>query len=258
MKLVNEVDNTIMVPIELSENAEQSFLQHLENLSNVHSLPIKLNCSQLKQTTSTHIGLLWQAREIFEEKGIKMSLLWPTPELIRVLKVLNLTEFFNFDGDSQTIDRTEFISFEISASPEIYRDEFIADNESLNKALEKFKQFLIRINLTKYISFDLIIIFYEVGNNICTHGTTNGSNKVIFKAKVFNNRIVMQFEDNGLPFNPTEKMTDFHPLEAAKKRQKRGFGLSIIKKLIDDISYTYSDNGMNKLTLEKRWSNNYE
>ena len=62
--------------------------------------------------------------------------------------------------------------------------------------------------------------------------------------------MILTFTDCGIPFNPLEHTEpDINsPLE---EREKGGFGLLIVKRVMDMVEYRY--NGMNRLLLKKCW-----
>ena len=63
--------------------------------------------------------------------------------------------------------------------------------------------------------------------------------------------VVITFVDHGVPFDPlAEERPDVSHLPKAE-RPIGGLGLFMVKKTMDDISYTYRD-GQNILTIRKR------
>ena len=62
-------------------------------------------------------------------------------------------------------------------------------------------------------------------------------------------RVVIQFLDNGRPFNPLEMEEADTSLEALEHREG-GLGILMVKKNMDCVSYSYED-GKNILTIEK-------
>ena len=61
--------------------------------------------------------------------------------------------------------------------------------------------------------------------------------------------IILQFIDEGKPFNPLE-MDDPDFSIATEDREVGGFGIFIVREMVDDISYEYKD-GKNILTVKK-------
>jgi len=62
-------------------------------------------------------------------------------------------------------------------------------------------------------------------------------------------KVIISFEDNGLPFNPLAKEDPDINLKA-EDRGIGGLGIFIVKKTMDDVYYEYKD-GKNILTIVK-------
>ena len=62
--------------------------------------------------------------------------------------------------------------------------------------------------------------------------------------------IIIEFRDNGIPFNPLEK-EDPDVTLSAEKRKIGGLGIFMVKKNVDDIKYR-RENGQNILTIMKK------
>lgn len=62
-------------------------------------------------------------------------------------------------------------------------------------------------------------------------------------------RIIVQFVDRGVPFNPLAKK-DADITLSAEERQIGGLGILMVKRSMDQVEYTYED-GQNVLTLTK-------
>lgn len=63
------------------------------------------------------------------------------------------------------------------------------------------------------------------------------------------NRVVIRFEDGGIPFNPLEQKKPDITLPW-KQRPVGGLGVYLILRMMDDVRYAYVDN-RNILTVEK-------
>ena len=67
-------------------------------------------------------------------------------------------------------------------------------------------------------------------------------------------RVSLRFADPGQPFDPTGRKTMFDPRQAIRLKQTNGIGLTMVKRLVDTISYERVGNRLNVLTLEKKIS----
>lgn len=62
-------------------------------------------------------------------------------------------------------------------------------------------------------------------------------------------QVIIQFMDDGIPYNPLEKPDPDTTLKA-EERQIGGLGIFLVKKSMDNIQYEYKD-GKNVLTIGK-------
>lgn len=61
--------------------------------------------------------------------------------------------------------------------------------------------------------------------------------------------IIIEFEDNGIAYNPLEKI-DPDITKNAEEREIGGLGIFMVKKIMDSVEYTHCDN-KNILTIKK-------
>lgn len=64
-------------------------------------------------------------------------------------------------------------------------------------------------------------------------------------------QVAIQFVDCGRPYNPLEKEDPDVSL-SAEEREVGGLGIYMVKKSMDDISYSYAE-GKNVLTIRKKF-----
>ena len=63
-------------------------------------------------------------------------------------------------------------------------------------------------------------------------------------------RVTIQFLDHGRPFDPLAK-EDADTSETALMEREGGLGILLVKKVMDDVQYSYAD-GKNVLTIMKK------
>ena len=61
--------------------------------------------------------------------------------------------------------------------------------------------------------------------------------------------VILTFIDSGIPYNPLDK-ADPDVTLSAEEREIGGLGIFLVKKLMDEVNYQYSE-GQNILTLRK-------
>ncbi len=238
------------LPAEISDNSKTALLRKLDKLLLDKPGLVSLDCAKLENISSIQIGFLWQARQKCIDAGADIQLLSPSPGLICVLKVLDLHEQFQY---APACDFETPVHSAGVVSTSSYADEYRPDMKSIDEALNNFLKFLESLNLHHITIFELQTIFYEVSTNIRTHSGMSANESILFTARTDDTKIVLVFADSGQRFNITEQPIDVDPEVAGKNRQKRGFGIALIRRLADKIEYMSEHTGLNILILEKRW-----
>jgi anti-sigma regulatory factor (Ser/Thr protein kinase)/anti-anti-sigma regulatory factor len=246
---------TIKVPAELSPEASSQFEQVLNEYIECKPSVVCIDCHSLDHVTSSHISLLVWAFQSCALKDIKIQLESPTDNLVWVLKVLDLNEYFAGDNKTecelQTLPRGKAISG-------IFANEFTAGSEGISGGLDEFMDFLTPLELPKMLKFELKTIFYEIATNIRNHSRIGDDESIVFTAKTDKNKIVMVFADSGIPFDMARENREIDPIIAGKNRQKSGLGIALINKLADKIHYMRENDAINVLIVEKNWSKESE
>lgn len=243
---------SLLVPLDVDEETMEGFYAELDGRLRESPGEILLDCSLLEHASSTHINTLWQARDRCEEAEIKVRLTEVTYGLARVLEVLDLYDLFTAERDGvearkgvgrPDLNASASPAFSIDVNPTV---------DGISGAMQDLHDYLVRLNLGEIFAFDLETVFYEVTTNIRLHGDLREGEYIKLTAVPRNGFFHLRFEDTGPHFDPTSRTTDFDPKRAMRKRQRRGFGLAMIKKLVDRLSYERQDDRVNILSLEKR------
>lgn len=93
----------------------------------------------------------------------------------------------------------------------------------------------------------------EIVSNIAYYAypTKEGKIKLDFKIDQEKARVILQFHDQGIPYNPLEHKEPDTSLQA-DERTPGGLGILIVKRSMDQVMYEYKDNS-NILTLIKNF-----
>ena len=89
----------------------------------------------------------------------------------------------------------------------------------------------------------------EIVMNVTSYAYPEGVDGFLDVTIQKTDRIVIHFEDGGMPFNPLEQKKPDTGL-SWKKRHMGGLGIFLIRRKMDDVRYAYEDN-KNVLTIEK-------
>lgn len=90
----------------------------------------------------------------------------------------------------------------------------------------------------------------ELFTNIVSYGFKDDLEHIVkFTVHADNQILIINIEDDGIPFNPLEKIDPDFPANV-ESANIGGLGILIIRKLIDNIAYERTQ-GKNKLTMKK-------
>lgn len=250
-----DIKNSIeaIFPADVAETSTDRFLGILDRLMENGREEIIVDCSKLGRVTSSHINILWQARLKCIDMNVSMKLGHVTPELIRVLKVLDLYDIFLSDK-KDIAENTQRIKIPPPDSRIGNLElDFMATVEGIEDTLKEFRRFLRKISIPRLIASELETVYYEVATNIRLHGKGDPAAPANFSALSDVDKITMRFKYFGQAFDPVAHQEDFDPRSVAAQRKKRGYGLVMIKRMTDSMSYQREENNINLLILEKRW-----
>lgn len=124
--------------------------------------------------------------------------------------------------------------------------------ECLEKAREALRKWLKKKKIWDKLSNRIVLALDEALTNIISHGfkyQKEGFVNVEFLRE--NNKIYLIIEDNGKYYDIT-KVKPPAPITLMKKGKTHGFGIYIIKTIMDEVKYIHSEKeGTNKLILIK-------
>ena len=123
----------------------------------------------------------------------------------------------------------------------------LSELKNLNRHLENLGR---DIGLQADSILRINICLDELFTNIVSYGFKDDLEHIVkFTLNADDEFLIINIEDDGLPFNPLEKIDPEFPanVESAKIG---GLGILIIRKLIDNISYQRKQ-GKNRLTMKK-------
>jgi anti-sigma regulatory factor (Ser/Thr protein kinase) len=241
---------SITIPANLSDNSLSKFYEDLKQLLADHPESIAVDSSQLECASSGHVGALWQAHELCADTGVRMLLESPSPGLIRVLEILDLSEAFGEERDIAPSQLRQAASVGLGGQTETYADEFPADVDSINTALDRFLELIRKFQLPETTEYVLRTIFYEITTNIRAHAGLEEHGLIVFSLRAEDLKLTLVFADSGKPFDPTWVADDVDLRKVLKNRQIRGLGIPMICKLAEKISYKLIDGTINVFTVE--------
>lgn len=116
--------------------------------------------------------------------------------------------------------------------------------EGWKESVTSLEEILSESSIDLKIAHALMIIYDEVIANIFNHSVRIQDLKITIKLYQSSNRLQLEFIDNTAPYNPIKTPNKVQ----ASPDQIGGWGISIIRKLSDEMKYEYED-GHNIFTI---------
>ena len=126
-----------------------------------------------------------------------------------------------------------------------------ATDEDPNPVFEFVEEELSRYDCPPKILNQIDVAIEEILVNIVSYAGLSEEDGVEIRCDVLEDplRVVVQFLDGGVPFDPLAAADPDISQEALEEREG-GLGIFLVKKLMNDVSYTY-EGGKNTLTILK-------
>ena len=132
------------------------------------------------------------------------------------------------------------------------KKKFIAEKKELDNVI-KFINSEIEKDVDKKTLMKIDVVIEEIFVNIASYAYKEDEKGFVdISIKNENNKIIISFEDMGVPFNPLLKENPDITL-SAENREPGGLGIYMMKKMMDNVEYVYKDN-KNILIIEKNIS----
>ena len=121
------------------------------------------------------------------------------------------------------------------------------DSANTSKVLEFVENALADAGISMKISQKFLICTDEIFANIAQYSRATTAE---IRCDVGDGSAMLEFCDDGTPYNPLETAAPDTTLSAAE-RTIGGYGIHIVKKLMDDVKYEYRD-GRNVFRISKQ------
>lgn len=126
-----------------------------------------------------------------------------------------------------------------------------ANDEDPTPVIEFVSEELAQYDCSSRTLYQIEVAIEEILVNIVSYAGLTEADGIEIRCGVFEGplRVILQFLDSGIPFDPLAKEDPDTSIEANMEREG-GLGIFIVKQLMDDVSYIYED-GKNVLTIQK-------
>jgi anti-sigma regulatory factor (Ser/Thr protein kinase)/anti-anti-sigma regulatory factor len=242
----------LTIPADVDKRVLDEFYDDLARLERDGLKEAVIDCSSLEHVASRHIMLLWQAFNTCQELGINVRLTSVTYALTQALKLLDIYNLF-LDDSGQLARKKKIVkSVDADLQSLDLALRFEASTKGVADALMDFQRYLDGLGLSELSAFEMATVFYEIATNIRLHANLKTDDRVEFSALLKEDRVYIKFTDPGAAFDPTSVRDDYNPGTALKNHKKSGLGLTLVKRIVDSLTYARNDNRINELKLEKR------
>ena len=154
-----------------------------------------------------------------------------------------------FVGSAPQFDDITMLSFEMRSIPEpLKRLEVAPTLENQQLVTDFVEEQLGEHDVPCKVITQINIAIDEIFSNIVNYG---GASRIAIGCGFKDNQVVLEFEDDGKPYDPTKTPEPDISLDA-EERDIGGLGIFIVRKTMDGFNYMYK-NGNNVLTLEKNF-----
>lgn len=247
-----QIDKNCQIHLDpdFAANDGQEFLAELEEILKTSPRDVWFDCGDLERITSRGVGVLWHAHHNCANSGSRLHLEFVAEGVIRTFRVLDLCELF--DLEPTAIENRSTPSSGADSNQDHYSDTVGISEKGVDKALIRLGQFLHRLELDQTLSMDLQTLFYEVITNIRIHSEIDPGEKVSVDLKINAREATFRFTDPGIPFDPATHPVDYDYARDAKLGQTHGFGLALMRRMADQMTYSREHGTHNVLTITKR------
>lgn len=129
---------------------------------------------------------------------------------------------------------------------------FKSQTKNLILVREFVKDFLSSKNISDEDLEKIILAIDEACTNKIKHSYKFDESKdIIIKLKLSDNEFTAEISDFGLPFDP-EKVQVPNLKENYINKRSGGYGIFLMRKLMDEVIYVFTPTGENKIILKKK------
>lgn len=149
-------------------------------------------------------------------------------------------ELAEFSKDTIQFDDITMLCLSYNTEGQGLHKVFKNDTKEMQNVLDFIDDNLKDFTMSEKIRNNIKICVEEIFVNIC-HYAYEGEGDIKIKLDFKDNLFNVTFVDSGVPFDPLAK-ADPNIHEDFEKRQIGGLGIFMVKKMSEEVSYTYEDN----------------
>ncbi len=166
MSVETQKITVIEAPYFFSPQDNVDFLDIVEKAIDTGVRTININCTKLKNMSSSQVSLIWQANLMCKEADVKMILCDVHKTIIGVLHTMDLYEVFIIKAAVDiTAEETDLEKISSRSIP-MFSMKFAPKSENIMHIKYLLNQHLRETQLDEQFIYEIETVFYEVTTNI--------------------------------------------------------------------------------------------
>lgn len=244
-------DTTVRMPESVSDETHSQLTTLFNELMAQGATQIHVDCSELSVLTHEHIWLLMHVQTQCQMQGINVVLSLPTATLF------NIETLGSFIEASSSLARRSApkqpVKPAVFSAPDMHRLEqsFRARPSELAKSTREFDDFLASLKINKVDRYVLRTLYTEAVQNIYRHAGLKDNQEIQVKVEHTSKCLSLTLVDEGPEFDPTSDSSVNEQISDPTAVEFPHFGIKMLKRLADDITYNRSQSGKNVLRIIK-------
>ena len=190
--------------------------------------------------------------ELYGEKRLK-ELLDSLPETLTAKEICEAVQedIKKFVGDVEQSDDITMLALKYNEKKDKSSFSVPADKAEVGRVVSFINEFASKHKVNDKLLRQLDVAVDEVCSNIFNYAYKDKKGIVTVDISFKDKTLKISFIDNGVKFNPLNK-EDPNVNLPLEERPIGGLGIFLVKQLMDDVTYEYSPNGENILTIIKK------
>lgn len=246
------IDATVKLPEAISRDTQSRLTTLVNNLTERGATRVHIDCGDLSVLTREHIWLLLQVQSHCQMQNITVTLSVPTLTLFNIETLGGLIEASS-SLSKRVMPTQPPVKPSMPAANNPHRLEQIlrASASELAKSTREFESFLTKLKVEKVDRYVLRTLYTEALQNIYRHAGLKDNQEIQVQVERTGKCISLTLVDEGPEFDPTAESAINDEISDPTAVEFPHFGIKMLKRLADDITYHRSQSGRNVLRIIK-------
>ncbi|UCG61619.1 MAG: ATP-binding protein [Candidatus Zixiibacteriota bacterium] len=244
-------DTTIRLSESVTRDSQKQLADLVSDLTDRGGKRLHIDCSDLSLLTREHIWLLLQVQTQCQMQGITVILSAPTLTLFNIETLGSLIEASSSLTKRPTPQEEPKPGIPPAKAPLRLEQRFRARASELGNSTREFESFMTRLKIAKVDRYVLRTLYTEAVQNIYRHAGLKDNQEIQVQVERTGKCLSLTFVDEGQEFDPTAESVLQEHISDPSAVEFPHFGIKMLKRLADDITYQRSQSGKNVLRIIK-------